>query len=91
MVAIVDDTLIGVMIRINNKHWRVSDKTFRYGREWQYTLSHETIDGMYESMRVSESFLDEILREGGTIQITVERNKDLKKNKDWIDKCHPSG
>ena len=83
MVAIIEmkqdkslnESLIGVMIRINNKHWRVSDKTFRYGREWQYTLSREMIDGSYESMRVSEDFLDEILKENGKVQISLKQNK----------------
>ena len=69
------DNLIGIQISINNKQWRVAQKTLRFGREWQYTLSRETIDGMYETMRVSEDFLDEILRENGKVQISLSQDK----------------
>ena len=44
---------IGNTVSINNVVWRVAQKVFRYGREWQYTLSHENIDGTYESMMIS--------------------------------------
>ena len=70
-----DEGLIGIQISINNKQWRVAQKTFRFGREWQYTLSREMIDGRYESMRVSEDFLDEILKENGKVQISLKQNK----------------
>ena len=31
---------IGSVVNINNEEWRVAQKVFRYGREWQYTLYH---------------------------------------------------
>ena len=55
------DTLIGTMIRINEKNYRISDRVLRFGREWQYTLSHETTDGSYESMRIGEESLSSVL------------------------------
>lgn len=55
---------IGHVVNINNKNWRVAQKTFRYGREWQYTLSHETVDGSYESMNLNENALEQIIKSG---------------------------
>jgi len=53
-------SIIGTTVTINDKVWRIADKTFRYGREWQYTLSHENIDGTYESMRINKDALETI-------------------------------
>jgi 5-methylcytosine-specific restriction endonuclease McrBC GTP-binding regulatory subunit McrB len=55
---------IGHVININSKNWRVAQKTFRYGREWQYTLSHETVEGTYESMSLNENALEQIIKSG---------------------------
>ena len=54
-------------MNINNEEWRVAQKTLRWGREWQYTLSHENIDGTYESMMISESALETIIKSGSKI------------------------
>ena len=59
--------LIGMQISINNKLWRVASKTFRYGREWQYTLSHETVDGTYKSMNLNEHALEQIIKSGSKV------------------------
>jgi hypothetical protein len=58
---------IGHRVNINNKEWRVAQKIFRYGREWQYTLSHENIDGTFDSMMISESALEKIIKSGSKI------------------------
>ena len=58
---------IGNTVSINNVVWRVAQKVFRYGREWQYTLSHENIDRTYESMMISESALETIIKSGSKI------------------------
>ena len=58
---------IGHIVSINNVEWRVAQKIFRFGREWQYTLSHENIDGTYESMMISESALETIIKSGSKI------------------------
>ena len=58
---------IGNTVSINDVVWRVAQKVFRYGREWQYTLSHENIDGTYESMMISESALEKIIESGSKI------------------------
>ena len=62
-----NEEYIGVIININNIQWRVADKRKIYGREWQYTLSHENIDGTYESMSLNENALKQILKSGSKV------------------------
>ena len=66
-------SIIGTTVRINDKVWRIADKTFRYGREWQYTLSHENIDGTYESMRINKNALETIIG----IEFDLDEKKSL--------------
>jgi hypothetical protein len=58
---------IGTRIVINNVEWRVAQKAFRFGREWQYTLSRENIDGTYESMQLNEAALESIIESGSKV------------------------
>ena len=58
---------IDTEVNINNEIWRVADKAFRFGREWQYTLSHENIDGTYESMQLNEDALVRIIESGSKV------------------------
>ena len=58
---------IGTRVVINNVEWRVADKVFRFGREWQYTLSHENVDGTYESMQLNEGALESIIESGSKV------------------------
>jgi|TARA_B100000809_G_C14952437_1_gene464382 hypothetical protein len=58
---------IGSRIVINNVEWRVAQKIFRFGREWQYTLSHENVDGTYESMQLNEDALENIIKSGSKV------------------------
>ena len=60
-----EEEYIGTIININNKLWRVADKVLT--REWKYTLSHEKIDGSYESMRLNESALEQIVKSGSKV------------------------
>ena len=61
------NTYIGSIVNINNEVWRVAQKIFRYGREWQYTLSHENIDGTYKSMQLNETALENIIESGSKV------------------------
>ena len=65
----MDETvnLIGHVVNINNVRWRVAQKTFRFGREWQYTLSHENVDGTYETIRIGEDALLNIIQSGSRV------------------------
>jgi len=58
---------IGSTVNINNEEWRVAQKTFKYGREWQYTLSHEKIDGTYSSIQLNERALTSIIESGSKV------------------------
>ena len=60
-------SIIGTTVTINDKVWRIADKTFRYGREWQYTLSHEKIDGTFISMNLNEQALENIIESGSKV------------------------
>ena len=53
------------MISINNAEWRVAEYRMGRGREWIYTLSHESTDGSYTTMRVNERAIDGIIMSGG--------------------------
>ena len=58
---------IDTEVNINNEIWRVADKAFRFGREWQYTLSHENVDGTYKSMQLNEDALESIIESGSRV------------------------
>jgi hypothetical protein len=62
-----NESLIGKRVTINNVEYRVAQKTFKYGREWQYTLSHETVDGTYKSMNLNEHALEQIIKSGSKV------------------------
>ena len=63
----MEDDYIGLVVNINNQEWRVAQKTFKYGREWQYTLSHEKIDGIYKSIQLNEKALESIIESGSKV------------------------
>jgi len=63
---------IDVIVSINNEEWRVAQKSFRFGREWQYTLSRENIDGTYKSINLNETALESIIESGSKVS-----NKEL--------------
>ena len=52
------------MISINNKEWRVAEYRMGRGREWVYTLSHETTDGSYTTMSLNERAMNQITLNG---------------------------
>tara|TARA_Y100000034_G_scaffold104725_1_gene131499 strand:- start:145 stop:339 length:195 start_codon:yes stop_codon:yes gene_type:complete len=56
----IDDT-----IEINNKEWRIAEYRMGRGREWKYTLSHESTDGTYTTMSLNERAMDGIIKSGG--------------------------
>jgi len=62
-----EQTYIGSTVNINNIEYRVAQKTFKYGREWQYTLSHEKIDGTYSSIQLNERALTSIIESGSKV------------------------
>ena len=63
----MEDDYIGLVVNINNQEWRVAQKVFRYGREWQYILSYEKIDGTYKSIQLNETALESIIESGSKV------------------------
>ena len=51
---------IDSIIIINNSPWRIAGYSFRFGKEWQYTLQSETTDGDYKTIYMNEKALDEL-------------------------------
>ncbi len=62
-----EDNKIGKRVIINDKEWKISNKVFRYGKEWQYILLREKIDGSYQSIYLNEDALDGIIKMGNKI------------------------
>ena len=63
---------IGSIVNINNVEWRVAQKAFRFGREWQYTLSHENVDGTYKSIQLNETALENIIESGSKVMREIK-------------------
>ena len=59
---------------INNKEWLVSEYRMGRGREWVYTLSHETTDGSYTTMSLNERAMDGITLTGGMISFGSKKS-----------------
>jgi len=49
------------IILINNFPWRIAGYTFRFGKEWQYTLQFEKTDGTYKTIYLNEVAIEEII------------------------------
>ena len=58
---------IGDTVSINNIEWLIAEYRMGRGREWVYTLAHETTDGSYTTMRVNERAIDGITLVGGMV------------------------
>ena len=63
---------IGDTIVINNVEWLISEYRMGRGREWRYTLSHESTDGTYTTMSLNERAIDSITLTG---QMTILGSK----------------
>ena len=66
---------IGDTISINNTEWRIAEHRMGRGREWTYTLSHETTDGTYTTMSLNERAMDGLKLTGGMMGSTNEIQK----------------
>ena len=49
------------IILINNLPWRVAGYSFRFEKEWQYTLQIESTDGSFKTIYLNEKAIDEII------------------------------
>ena len=51
---------INTTVIINNCEWKVIEYRMGRGREWVYTLSYESEDGSFDSMRLNETAIRKI-------------------------------
>ena len=58
---------IGEAVSINDIEWVVAEYRMQRGREYMYTLSHETTDGSYTTMSLNERAMDGLAKTGGFI------------------------
>ena len=58
---------VGDTIEINNVEWIIAEYRMSRGREYKYTLSHESTDGSYTTMRLNERAMDGLAKTGGMI------------------------
>ena len=49
-------------IMIHNKEWRIAEYRMGRGREYRYTLSYEHTDGTFDTVRLTESDLNNLLK-----------------------------
>ena len=55
---------IGDTISINNTEWIIAEYRMGRGREYRYTLSHESTDGSYTTMSLNERAMDGVTLNG---------------------------
>ena len=51
-------------LTINERKWRIAEYKFKFGKEWTYTLQHENVDGMSETLEFNEKTLTAIIESG---------------------------
>ena len=56
----INDTVV-----INNVQWQIAEYRMGRGREWVYTLAHESTDGSYTTMSLNERAMDGLALTGG--------------------------
>ena len=52
---------IDTIVIINQCQWRVAEYRLGRGQEWIYTLSHEHVDGSFDTMRLNEVAIGKIM------------------------------
>jgi len=53
---------IDTTIMIHNKEWRIAEHRMGRGREYRFTLTYEHTDGTFDTIRLTESDIDNLLR-----------------------------
>ena len=62
---------IGDTVSINNTEWRIAEYRMMGGREYRYTLSHESTDGSYTTMSLNERAMDGLAKAGSMMGSTT--------------------
>ena len=62
-------------ISINNVDWTIAEYRMHGGREYRYTLSHESTDGSYTTMSLNERAMDGLILSGAIMGSKNEISK----------------
>ena len=68
---------IDSIITINNCKWRVAEFRLGRGREWVYTLSYESTDGSFETIRLNETAINKIMATVPKDKVIIETSKEI--------------
>mgnify|MGYP007063584751 CR=1 FL=1 len=63
---------IDTIVMINQCQWRVAEYRLGRGREWVYTLSHEHVDGSFDTMRLNEVAIGKIILTEPQCEVSTE-------------------
>ena len=63
---------VDTIVMINNREWRIAEYRMGRGREWVYTLSNENTDGSFDSMRLNETAIGQILSADPKGEVIIE-------------------
>ena len=68
---------VDTIVMINNREWRIAEYRMGRGREWVYTLSNENTDGSFDSMRLNETAIGQILSEDPKGEVIIETSEGI--------------
>ena len=68
---------IDSIITINNCEWRVAEFRLGRGREWVYTLSYESTDGSFETIRLNETAIKKIMATVPQDKVIIETSEGI--------------
>ena len=68
---------IDTIVMINQCQWRVAEYRLGRGREWVYTLSHEHVDGSFDTMRLNETAIRKIILTEPQCEVSAEISEGL--------------
>ena len=68
---------IDSIITINNCEWRVAEFRLGRGREWVYTLSYESRDGSFETIRLNETAIKKIMATVQQDKVIIETSEEI--------------
>ena len=68
---------VDTIVMINNREWRIAEYRMGRGREWVYTLSNENTDGSFDSMRLNETAIGQILSADPKGEVIIETSEGI--------------
>ena len=68
---------IDTIVMINNSEWRIAEYRLGRGREWVYTLSYESTDGSFETIRLNETAINKIMATFPQDKVIIETSEGI--------------